>query len=404
MSYQTQYSRSKEQGSRSSYGRNNSNRNRNFGRRKGNNLDHRRFIKKAKILTETEQYVPKHSFSTFGFTPELTNNLVKRGYVNPTPIQDQAIPSGLAGLDVLGIASTGTGKTAAFLLPLIERVLKNPQTETILIIAPVRELAQQIEAELAIFTQGLHIGYMTAIGGTPIGPQLQKLRATPHFIIGTPGRITDLMERRVLPLKYISAIVLDEVDRMLDMGFIDTVKAILKALPIERQSLFFSATISPDIATLIQSFMNNPITVRVKAEETADNIEQDVVRIGYGMQKIDVLHELLILPEMQKVLIFGETKMGVERLAKNLHERGFKTEAIHGNKNQTQRSRAITNFDRGTANIMVATDVAARGLDIKGITHVINYDMPQTYDDYTHRIGRTGRAGQIGYALTFVEG
>ncbi|GAC1391535.1 MAG: hypothetical protein NVSMB46_04420 [Candidatus Saccharimonadales bacterium] len=373
------------------------------GRRRGPTLDYRRFIKPARPVAEVATYHTTNEFKDFGFKPELTANLVSRGYITPTPIQDQAIPHALLGKDVLGIANTGTGKTAAFLLPLIEHVLQNPKTGTVLIIAPVRELAQQIEAELSIFTRGMRIGYMSAIGGTPIGPQLRKLQSAPHFIIGTPGRITDLMERNVLPLQYISAIVLDEVDRMLDMGFIDSVRNILSKLPETKQSLFFSATISPEISTLIHSFMNDPVSVTVKSQETSDNVEQDVVRVGYGMQKIEVLHELLLQPAMQKVLIFGETKHGVEQLANVLNERGFKAETIHGNKSQGQRSRAITNFDKGSASILVATDVAARGLDIKKISHVINYDLPQTYDDYTHRIGRTGRAGETGYALTFIN-
>jgi ATP-dependent RNA helicase RhlE len=377
---------------------NNSNR----GRRRGQNIDYRNFINKAKSV-ETEAYAPTHHFSDFGLSEQLTSNLTARNYDVPTPIQDQAIPHALQGKDVLGIANTGTGKTAAFLLPLIEHVLANPKTATVLIIAPVRELAQQIEAELAAFTKGMQITYMTAIGGTPIPPQLRKLKATPHFIIGTPGRITDLMERNAMPLKHISAIVLDEVDRMLDMGFVDVVREILAKLPEKRQSLFFSATISPEVNRLIQTFMQDHVTITVKTQETSDNVEQDVIRVGYGFTKMDMLHDLLIKPELEKVLVFGETKFGVERLANELVTRGFKADAIHGNKSQGQRSRAIEKFKEGHTNILIATDVAARGLDIKGVTHVINYDLPQTLDDYTHRIGRTGRAGKTGIALTFIE-
>ncbi|GAC1388123.1 MAG: hypothetical protein NVS1B7_7480 [Candidatus Saccharimonadales bacterium] len=387
-----------------SFNRGASPRRNNRRRNSGASLDYRRFIQKARAIETTADYIPAYQFTEFGFGPELTANLVNRGYITPTPIQDQAIPYAMDGKDVLGIANTGTGKTAAFLLPLIEHVLANPQTATIMIIAPVRELAQQIEAELAIFARGLKVSYMTAIGGTPIGPQLRQLDMTPHFIIGTPGRIIDLMERDALPLKHVSAVVLDEVDRMLDMGFVDSVRQIMAALPAKRQSLFFSATVSGEVTNLIRSFMQDPITITVKTQETSDNVEQDVVRIGYGMDKIEVLHELLNQPAFGKVLVFGETKFGVERLANNLTARGFKAEAIHGNKSQSQRSRAIKNFTGGHANVLVATDVAARGLDIKGITHVINFDLPQTYDDYTHRIGRTGRGGELGYALTFIEG
>ncbi|MDB5185578.1 MAG: putative box helicase domain protein [Candidatus Saccharibacteria bacterium] len=370
-------------------------------RNRGKSIDPRMFVKKARPVEEVV-YDTTNQFADFGFGPELSKNLEGLGYITPTPIQDQAIPHAMTGRDVLGIANTGTGKTAAFLLPLIEHVLANPKTATVLIIAPVRELAQQIEAELAGFVKGTRIGYMSAIGGTPIGPQLRKLDQTPHFIIGTPGRITDLIERRAIPLRHISAVVLDEVDRMLDMGFVDDVRAILQAMPEEKQSLFFSATMSPEVSRLIDTFMNDHITISVKTQETSDNVEQDIVRVGYGMEKMDLLHDLLLKPEIEKVLVFGETKFGVERLAKELSTRGFKADAIHGNKSQGQRSRTIEGFKRGDYSILVATDVAARGLDIKGITHVINYDLPQTYEDYTHRIGRTGRAGKMGYSLTFV--
>jgi ATP-dependent RNA helicase RhlE len=305
---------------------------------------------------------------------------------------------------VLGVANTGTGKTAAFLLPLIEQVLANPKTATVLIIAPVRELAQQIEKELAGFTRGMRIGYAIAIGGNPIGPQIRKLERAPHFVIGTPGRITDLIERGALPMQHFSAVVLDEVDRMLDMGFIDDVRAILNKVPEKRQSLFFSATVSPEISKLIHTFMQDPVTITVKTHATSDNVDQDIVRVGYGMEKIDVLHDLLNKPELEKVLVFGETKRGVERLTKELVTRGFKADAIHGDRSQGQRSRSIEKFKSGNTDILVATDVAARGLDIKGVTHVINYELPQSHDDYAHRIGRTGRAGKKGIALTFVEG
>jgi len=373
------------------------------GKRRGENIDYRRFIKKAVLAADTEEYIPTNSFADFGLSPHLLANVVRKGYTTPTPIQDQTIALAMAGKDVIGIANTGTGKTAAFLLPLIDQIVNDPEKATVLIIAPVRELAEQIRAELVAFTAGMRMGSVTAIGGAPIGPQIRDLSKNPHFIIGTPGRIIDLLERDAMRLHNVSAIVLDEVDRMLDMGFIEPVKRILAELPKERQSLFFSATVSPQISTLIQTFMNDPITVKVKTEETSDNVEQDVVRIGYGMDKFDVLHELLKQPAFDKVLVFGETKYGVERLAKNLAQKGHKTEAIHGNKSQSQRSRAIENFKRGQVSILVATDVAARGIDIKNVSHVINYDLPQTYADYTHRIGRTGRAGQLGYALTFIE-
>jgi ATP-dependent RNA helicase RhlE len=378
----------------------------NFQRKRtnpGKKLDYRLFIKKASMPDE-EVYHPVHTFDDFNISPTILKNLKDLGYKIPTPIQDQAIPQGLKGKDILGIANTGTGKTAAFLIPAIENVIRTPKTETILIIAPVRELAQQIEKELAGFVKNTKIGYVSLIGGAPIGPQIRKLERAPHFIIGTPGRITDLIDRGLMPMGHISTVVLDEVDRMLDMGFIDPIRNILRLVPKNHQSLFFSATVSPEISTLIKTFMQDYVTITVKTHATSGNVHQDVVRVGYGMNKIDVLHDLLNKPELEKVLVFGETKRGVERLTNDLTSRGFKVKSIHGDKSQGQRTRTIEDFKSGKADILVATDVAARGLDIKGITHVINYELPQSYDDYAHRIGRTGRAGKLGSAITFIEG
>jgi ATP-dependent RNA helicase RhlE len=369
----------------------------------GKKLDYRLFIKTATMQDE-EIYHPKHKFDDFKISPTILKNLKDLGYEIPTPIQDQAIPQGLEGKDILGIANTGTGKTAAFLIPAIENVIKNPKNETVLIIAPVRELAQQIEKELAGFVKNTKIGYVSLIGGAPIGKQIRKLERAPHFIIGTPGRITDLIDRGLMPMAQISTVVLDEVDRMLDMGFIDPIRNILRQVPKDHQSLFFSATVSGEISLLIKSFMRDYVTITVKTHATSGNVNQDVVRVGYGMNKIDVLHNLLSQPELEKVLVFGETKRGVERLTNDLTSRGFKVKSIHGDKSQGQRTRTIEDFKSGKADILIATDVAARGLDIKGITHVINYELPQSYDDYAHRIGRTGRAGKLGSALTFIEG
>ena len=362
-----------------------------------------KFIKTAVVPDVEKPYTPVHNFSDFALNAKIHENLAALGYLQPTPIQDQAIPAGLAGNDVLGLANTGTGKTAAFLLPLIEKVLANYDHETVLILAPTRELAQQIEMELKGFAKNLRIGSATVIGGASIGPQLALLRRNPHFVIGTPGRVRDMINRGALNLSKFNNIVLDEVDRMLDMGFVNEIKQVLSEMPSERQSLFFSATISRDIEQLINGFLVNPVKISVSNGETTDSVNQDVVRVTGDQRKIDVLHDLLIKEEMKRVLVFGETKFGVERLAKELNTRGFKAESIHGNKSQGQRSRAIDAFKSDRVNVLVATDVAARGIDIKDITHVINYDLPNTYDDYTHRIGRTGRGGKIGHALTFVD-
>jgi ATP-dependent RNA helicase RhlE len=366
-------------------------------------IDPRKFVSKAVEGKVEVEYVPEHLFSDFAFDPQIQANLLTSGYITPTPIQDKSIMSALEKRDILGIANTGTGKTAAFLLPLIQHTLEDRDHHTTLILAPTRELALQIEKEFQGFTKGMRLGSAAIIGGSPLGPQMNLLRRDPHFIIGTPGRVKDMIERRLIHLNRFSAVVLDEVDRMLDMGFVDEIRRILDGLNPERQSMFFSATLSPSIATLIDSFLQDPVKISVKTAETADSVEQNIVNVPAGQQKIDVLHDLLIKDGFDRVLVFGETKFGVERLAKNLEQRGFKATAIHGNKTQGQRNRAIEAFKRGEAKILVATDVAARGLDIKDVSHVINFDTPTTYDDYVHRIGRTGRGGKKGHALTFID-
>jgi len=241
------------------------------------------------------------------------------------------------------------------------------------------------------------------IGGMGMGKQIRELRQRHHFVIGTPGRLRDLMEQQVLDLSGFKTIVLDEADRMLDMGFIRDVRFMMSKMPKEKHTLFFSATLSTEIEKLIHEFLREPIRISVKTQETPRNVHQDVVRIPKDRNKLDILHGLLNQREFSKVLVFGRTKHGVERLALELGKRGFKAESIHGNKSQPQRQRALDLFKRDHAQVLTATDVAARGLDISDVTHVINFDLPATYDDYVHRIGRTGRGDKLGKALTFIE-
>jgi superfamily II DNA/RNA helicase len=367
----------------------------------GQYIDPSRFINKAVITEETEHFVPEHQFTDFNIEDELKRAVVAKGYVTPTPIQDRAIPHVLKGLDVVGIANTGTGKTAAFLIPLIDKVRRDPKAQ-VLIVVPTRELAIQIESELKGFTKTMKIFSVVCVGGASIGPQLQALRYRNQFVIGTPGRLKDLIERNKIRLADYGTIVLDEADRMLDMGFINDMRYVMKGMPSPRHTLFFSATLSREIEGLISEFLHEPVRISVKTSDTSKNVDQDVVRVKGG-EKVDILHDLLNNAEFNKVLVFGRTKHGVERLAKTLSERGFKAESIHGNKNHSQRQRALNAFKDNKVQILVATDVAARGLDIKDVSHVINYDLPQSYDDYVHRIGRAGRAGKKGKALTFVE-
>lgn len=370
--------------------------------RGGRGIDISRFINKAVITEEVEVYVPEHAFADFKVDDRLKKNIIRKGYSVPTPIQDKSIPHILRGEDVVGIANTGTGKTAAFLVPLINKVLTEPQ-QKVLIVAPTRELAIQIDSELRSFVFGLGIWSVCTVGGAPITKQIRDLGLKHQFVIGTPGRIKDLIERRVLDLSKFQSVVLDEADRMLDMGFIGDMKFLMSKMPSDRHTLFFSATLSNEIEALIKDFLRDPVRISVKTQDTSKNVHQDVVRVPAGKTKIDVLHDMLIQPEFNKVLIFGRTKHGVEKLSVLLEQKGFKVESLHGDKNHSRRQRSLQAFRDNKVQILVATDVAARGLDLDSISHVINFDLPSTYEDYVHRIGRTGRGDKKGKALTFVD-
>lgn len=369
---------------------------------KGNHIDVNKFVNKAEITEKAEHFKPEHAFADFKITEVLKKNIIAKGYTEPTPIQDKIIPHVLKGEDVVGVANTGTGKTAAFLIPLIDKVLNNNK-EQILIVAPTRELAVQIQKELKGFMRNLNIYSTCCVGGANIRPQMSELRYFNSFVIGTPGRLKDLMERKSLNLSTFKTVVLDEADRMLDMGFIKDTRFLLAQMHKERHTLFFSATVNREIDHLIKEFLKNPITISVKTQDTSKDVDQDVVKIKPGDHKINVLNDLLKQSGFDKVLIFGRTKHGVEKLATMLAHKGFKVESIHGNKNHAKRQKALDLFKASHVQILVATDVAARGIDIAGVSHVINYDVPATYDDYVHRIGRTGRAGAKGKAITFIE-
>jgi len=383
-----------------SRGRNN---NSSRGNQRTERINPAKFINKAVTVEEEKPFVPEHKFQDFAIDQGLLNNVLSKGYTLPTPIQDKIIPSVLKGSDVVGIANTGTGKTAAFLIPLLNKVILNPR-ENILIITPTRELALQIQTELKTFTRQMRIFSVCCVGGASIFRQIGELRYNNNFIIGTPGRLKDLIERQKINLAKFSTVVLDEADQMLDMGFVNETRFIMGLMPKEKQVLFFSATFDPKIENLVREFLRNPVRVSVKTRDTAENIEQDVIKIQNGQTKTEVLHNLLAKKdEFKKVLVFGKTKHGVEKLSKVLVQKGFKAESIHGNKSQGQRQRALNMFKENRVQILVATDVAARGLDINNVSHIINYDLPATYDDYVHRIGRTGRGDKRGIALTFID-
>lgn len=359
-----------------------------------------RFIQAARPVTQ-EAYIPIHQFADFKINDQIKQNLASKGYIIPSPIQDQAIPLGLAGRDIIGIANTGTGKTAAFAVPALSKIIEQPGSKA-LIIAPTRELAQQIEEECRSIGKGSGLAGAVLIGGAAMGPQLRDLRGNPEIVIGTPGRIKDHLERGTLNLSSFNIVVLDEVDRMLDMGFVHDVTDILTHVAKERQSYFFSATMDHKVRELITTFAHDPVSISVKTGNTSENVEQNIIQYRAEQDKIDHLHELLIRSDVHKTIVFDDTQRSVEKLSQELIARGFQADAIHGGKSQSQRQRALNRFKKSDVNILVATDVAARGIDVIDITHVINFSTPQSYEDYVHRIGRTGRAGNTGFALTFV--
>ncbi|MDD5147352.1 MAG: DEAD/DEAH box helicase [Candidatus Daviesbacteria bacterium] len=360
------------------------------------------FIRKSCQNTFEPEQNTIQTFQNFNLNPILKQNIADKGYLQPTPIQLQAINPILEGRDVIGLASTGTGKTAAFLIPLIHKIYLN-ESQKVLIVVPTRELALQIQEEFKNLSRNMNLYSAFIIGGTNMQRQIQDLRRNPHLVIATPGRLKDLIERKAIFLDDFPNIVLDEVDLMVDIGFIRDVKFFISLMPKVRQSLFFSATIPPKVQDILQSFVTNPVTISIKKQDTPENVTQDVVKVTSLEKKVDQLHDILIKDGFDKVLIFGRTKHGIEKLNKELEFRGFKVGAIHGNKRQSQRQRVLQSFKASEIQILLATDLASRGLDIDNVTHVINYDLPQTYDDYIHRIGRTGRAGKTGFALTFVS-
>lgn len=342
------------------------------------------------------------NFEGFGLSEELNKSLTKMEYTTPTPIQAQAIPLALKGRDVLGSAQTGTGKTAAFSIPLVETLLNNPSAGA-LVMTPTRELAKQV---LDVIHQLL--GYKSKIntafiiGGAPMGKQLNELRAKPRIIVGTPGRINDHLERGTIKLNQTNFLVLDETDRMLDMGFGVQLDRIIKYLPKERQTLMFSATLPQEIVKLSSKYLNKPERISVgHTNVVAKNIQTDVIRIDQSEKYKELTKQLAT--RNGSVIVFIKTKHGADRMAKNLRRDGFTSEALHGDLRQTKRDKVMQNFRKQNFRILIATDIAARGLDVPHIEHVVNYDLPQVAEDYIHRMGRTARAGASGSALSFVS-
>jgi superfamily II DNA/RNA helicase len=397
-------SRNRSGGNNFRSGGNRSGGNRRYGGRKTSSIDVNRLIRKVDVLApEAEKVKSSFGFHELNIAEGIKKNVISKGFTEPTPIQEQAIPHLLLGKDVVGIANTGTGKTAAFLIPLLDKV-HNDRNQNVLIIAPTRELAEQIDMEIKAFSKFMNIYSVLCVGGMSITNQLRELRRSHNFVVGTPGRLIDLGNRSAINFRNFNSIVLDEVDRMLDMGFVKDIKAIIAKLPEQRHSMFFSATMSQDVENVMNLITKDYIKVSVKTGDTSANINQDIIRVKNRDEKMAKLEELLATEDFKKVIIFVRTKHGVDKIDDELYKKGFKVDCIHGNKTQGSRRKALENFKTGRADILVATDVAARGLDIPNVSHVINFDMPETYEDYVHRIGRTGRASKLGHALTFVEG
>ena len=348
------------------------------------------------------------SFADFDFVEPIRLTLQNENYTTPTPIQAQAIPHLLAGRDLLGCAQTGTGKTAAFALPILNRLAQSrrapvPRKPRVLILAPTRELAQQIDESFTTYGRGLKFRQVVVVGGVSQQPQTRVLNRGVDILVATPGRLLDLMNQGAVRLDGLDTFVLDEADRMLDMGFLPSIERIIAALPAERQSLFFSATMPPALAPLVGKLLRDPIRIAVAPQATtAERIEQHVMFVAREDKKA-LLQDILSDSAVSRAIVFARTKHGADKLAKWLDAVGISTDSIHGDKSQAARQRALYGFRDGRTRVLVATDIAARGIDIDDISHVINFDLPVEPENYVHRIGRTARAGAEGIALTFCD-
>ncbi|MET0313421.1 MAG: DEAD/DEAH box helicase, partial [Hansschlegelia sp.] len=347
------------------------------------------------------------TFTDLGLSAPILKALATEGYETPTPIQAQAIPPALAGRDLMGIAQTGTGKTAAFALPIIEKLLANPRMAPrrgcrALILSPTRELASQIAESFASYSRDLNLSIAIVFGGVAAGPQVRKLSGGVDIIVATPGRLLDHVDGKMLRLDQVEHFVLDEADQMLDLGFVHAIRRIVPMLPHRRQTMFFSATMPKAIKDLADTLLNDPVTVAVTpVAKTADRVEQSIVFVEQNGKRA-VLTEILKSPDIGRALVFTRTKHGADKVVRQLEESGVRSAAIHGNKSQPQRERALGAFRTGHIKILVATDIAARGIDVDGVTHVVNHDVPNVAEAYVHRIGRTARAGAAGLAITLV--
>jgi ATP-dependent RNA helicase RhlE len=372
-------------------------------KKKESTLDAKLLVKKAQPSGQAG-FRSETPFTKLNLQPTLLKNLKDKGYETMTNIQEESIFPLMEGRDLLGISNTGSGKTGAFLIPIIEHAKADQQQFTALIVTPTRELALQIEEEFKTLSKGMNLYSATFIGGTNINSDFKSLNRKLHVIVGTPGRLLDLYDRKLLKLNQVNTLVLDEFDRMLDMGFVHDVKKLVNAMTKRNQTMLFSATLEPSQKALIDGLLDNPVVVKINTGgTTSENVEQETIRVPEGKDKFEMLAGLFKDKTMDRVIIFTETKRLADRLSKKLNETGIKSGLIHGNKSQNFRNKTIEEFKNGTTRVLVATDVAARGIDVADVTHVINYQLPMSMDSYIHRIGRTGRAGKTGRAITFVN-
>lgn len=396
-------SRGRKKISQRSKSRNSRSGNRSGGRFKKSDLDLSMMVNTSIKLKEDKKDIQTRTFEELNLNPQLKSRIDKKGFVNTTEIQDKTFEIVAEGKSIIGIANTGTGKTGAFLIPIIDRLLSNKNKHKTIVLLPTRELAQQVEQEFKSLSKGLKLFSSCFIGGTSINKDVDKLRRLNHVIIGTPGRINDMINRRALKLYDFSKVVLDEFDTMLDMGFLQEVQKIIDQMHKRNQTILFSATENPKQQNIIDNLVNQYEKVRVsEGKANTDNIYQEVIKPKDDTEKNQMLVDLLRKEKFKKVLIFSETKRQVSKLCRILKKFEVRVDEIHGDKSQQYRSKAIQKFKSGSIQVMVATDVASRGIDIDNITHVINYRVPSSRESYIHRIGRTGRAGKEGNAITFI--
>lgn len=366
-------------------------------------IDPDRLIQQASVETSKTVFNASWIYEDLRVDSVLKENILKKGYTEPTEIQDRTIAAVLEGKNVMGIANTGTGKTAAFLIPIIEQLQQNNSTKG-LVLVPTRELALQVEEEFLSLSKGYKLQSACFIGGTNIERDLGKARQNNRLIIATPGRLLDLIERRSLSLKTFEILVLDEFDRMLDMGFVHDVKRLVRMIESRRQTLLFSATNDSSLEKHVNELISQPLIVQVSSgKSSSETVNQNIIRVEEGQDKFNLLVDLMADKSFEKVILFAETKRLADRVSKRLNKEGITADQIHGDKTQNYRVKALSKFKEGKIRVLVATDVAARGIDVSDVSHVINYQLPRTYDSYIHRIGRTGRAGKTGEAYTFID-